>query len=247
MTHLLIGIDDTDNLESRGTGYRARQLGQLIQDTGLGRIISISRHQLFFDRRIPYTSHNSSACLFVVSDRKTELIALSRDFLLREAAVGSDAGLAVQYYDKVNDQVVLWGNRAKKEVLSLDEAKTLAADSGIYLEGLTGTHDGIIGSLAALGLRKGGNDGRCVWVNGKEIREIKGIYEVSGLFAISGIDGLTAIDGGEVLLSDRIDTGGWIRPAVKNHRHIVFVEKSKNTTDYEWTIASKEYIKHATD
>ncbi len=25
---LLIGIDDTDNLESRGTGYRASQLGQ---------------------------------------------------------------------------------------------------------------------------------------------------------------------------------------------------------------------------
>ena len=52
---ILLGIDDTDNLESRGTGYRARQLARSIEAENLGVLKGITRHQLFFDRRIPYT------------------------------------------------------------------------------------------------------------------------------------------------------------------------------------------------
>ena len=33
----LIGIDDTDNLESRGTGFRARQLSARLDEAGLAR------------------------------------------------------------------------------------------------------------------------------------------------------------------------------------------------------------------
>ena len=60
---LLIGIDDTDNLDTRGTGYRARTLAQGLVDAGLAAVHGITRHQLLVDPRIPYTSHNSSACL----------------------------------------------------------------------------------------------------------------------------------------------------------------------------------------
>ena len=58
-----IGIDDTDNLESRGTGFRARQLAQDLQAAGIARLRGITRHQLCVSPEIPYTSHNSSACL----------------------------------------------------------------------------------------------------------------------------------------------------------------------------------------
>ena len=64
----LIGIDDTDNLESRGTGFRARQLGGRLAEAGLGKVRGITRHQLFVHPSIPYTSHNSSACLDVDLD-----------------------------------------------------------------------------------------------------------------------------------------------------------------------------------
>ena len=61
----LIGVDDTDNLESRGTGHRVRQLANCLAQQELAQPLGITRHQLLVDPRIPYTSHNSSACLLV--------------------------------------------------------------------------------------------------------------------------------------------------------------------------------------
>jgi hypothetical protein len=92
-----IGIDDTDNLESRGTGFRARQLAQDLQAAGIARLRGITRHQLFVSPEIPYTSHNSSACL-AMNVRDADLPAVHahcRAYLLRESADGSDAGLCV--------------------------------------------------------------------------------------------------------------------------------------------------------
>ena len=67
--HYLIGIDDTDNLETKGTGFRAREIAKLIINKLGGLVHNISRHQLFFDPRIPFTSHNSSLCLDVTTDK----------------------------------------------------------------------------------------------------------------------------------------------------------------------------------
>ena len=60
---LLVGIDDTDNLESRGTGFRAREFGRQLMEEGLASVRGISRHQLYVHPDIPYTSHNSALCL----------------------------------------------------------------------------------------------------------------------------------------------------------------------------------------
>jgi len=64
---IFIAIDDTDNLESRGTGFRARELAGLLQKEKCGQIIGVTRHQLFVNENIPYTSHNSSACISLES------------------------------------------------------------------------------------------------------------------------------------------------------------------------------------
>ena len=64
---IFIAIDDTDNLESKGTGFRARELAALLQMNHCGQIIGVTRHQLFFNEQIPYTSHNSSACISLES------------------------------------------------------------------------------------------------------------------------------------------------------------------------------------
>lgn len=88
---ILIGIDDTDNLESRGTGYMARQLGAMLSEGGLALVEGITRHQLLLDPQIPYTSHNSSACLLVRAnqDKLDELAHHCRKLLLQKSAVGS--------------------------------------------------------------------------------------------------------------------------------------------------------------
>ena len=132
-TQILIGIDDTDNLETHGTGRRARQLGEVLAADGLAEIDGITRHQLLIDPRIPYTSHNSSACLLVrtTDDRLPDLIAAARWFLLRESAPGSDAGLCVADRSQITVTQQDFGQRAKREVLTIDQARDCAQRAGL--------------------------------------------------------------------------------------------------------------------
>ena len=53
----LIGMDDTDNLESRGTGHMARQVAVTLEADHV--ILGVIRHQLLVDPRVPYTKRNS--------------------------------------------------------------------------------------------------------------------------------------------------------------------------------------------
>lgn len=244
---VLIGIDDTDNKNSRGTGYRARQLGRIIEDKGLGVIESISRHQLFYDSRIPYTSKNSSACLKISNGKVKELIQISREFLLEVSAVGSDAGLAVAQENSINQAVVNWGKRAKKEVLTQKEAYEIAEESGICLKGLTGDKDGIIGSLAAIGLRKEGNDGRCIWLKGFDIRELKGSYKISEIYDLISVDRITDRMGILINENKNIDIGDWVRPVILNSKITIIADKIENHSDYEYKVSSKDYIKTISD
>ena len=122
---LLIGVDDTDNKDSRGTGYLSRQLAHLIESNNLGRVNGITRHQLYVHQDIAYTSQNSSACLDVESNQENELILYCANFLKENAAQGSDAGLCIVTWKEINDEIIDWGRSAKKEVLNLVDAKVL--------------------------------------------------------------------------------------------------------------------------
>jgi hypothetical protein len=126
----LIGIDDTDNLESRGTGFRARELGRLVMENGLGELKGITRHQLHVSPEIPYTSHNSSACLEIRSDRELAraLIDFCAAYLRAESAEGSDAGLCVSPASGLGASVIEWGRRAKAEVLARLTRRRLKPD-----------------------------------------------------------------------------------------------------------------------
>ena len=241
MIELLIGIDDTDNKNTRGTGFRSRQMADLFSKEGY-EVLEILRHQLFVHDDIPYTSQNSSASLHIIADDIDKVISLSRDFLNEIAADGSDVGLCVSTFEKVNQEIIDWGRNAKKTVLTKKDALALAAKYQIHLEGLTGTHDGIIGSLAAIGLRKWGNDGRCIWLKGHEIRDIKGVHQVSSLKNMVTINEVQTTDG--VLIEDEeyLDINEWFRPVMKNDKIITYVEPLKNTSN-EWKVVSKEYIK----
>ena len=242
----LIGIDDTDNKESRGTGYLSRLLGHLIEDGNIGHVHSISRHQLFFDPRIPYTSQNSSACLLVSSDNFNLMKELCRKFMCENCAIGSHGGLAITSLHEIHDEIMDWGKRAKNTVLKQEDAWLLAKKHKVYLEGFTGNKDGVIGALAAIGLRKSGNDGRCIWLRGKEIREIQGIYTAKKLKETCAVDRIMTTDAIEASEDERINTGDWLRPAIKNNQIIVYIERS-NTNEYEWNVKPKSSLKELTD
>jgi hypothetical protein len=243
MTQLLIGIDDTDNNESRGTGFHTRQLAAILHKKKLGQVKSITRHQLFVHPQIPYTSQNSSACMEVFTDNISGITEFIYSHLLKEAVEGCDIGLCIMKYEKIEPTLHIWGKRAKIEVLTQSEAKEIATRGDIYLQGLTGTKDGIIGALAAVALRATGNDGRFIYLHGTELRELSGTYSTEYLLNKTGIDIIKSINNKQLVNKEKILIDGWARPVLQNNEIILFVEQIRNNTNYEWRVARKEYIK----
>src|SRR5210317_1873224 len=182
-TDILIGIDDTDNADSRGTGFHSRQLAHQLELNAAAQVKGITRHQLFVSPAIRYTSQNSSACILVKSNNHQLIKGICEQYLLEHSAPGSDAGLCMALPKNMNESIVDWGRRAKCEVLDMKDAMILADKSSIFLQGYTGTHEGIIGALAATGLRYGGHDGRFIWRKGKkELRDLQpGIFTTEDL------------------------------------------------------------------
>lgn len=162
--NILVCIDDTDNLESRGTGQLSQIFAEAIEKKGWGTCTNITRHQLFVNDAIPYTSHNSAMCFraAIADDTLTPLIDFMQKGLEVESAPGSDPGLCVTVEDEQLDRQRLmdFGRRAKDSVLTKPLAFALAEDLGVHLSEHGGTGDGIIGALAGIGLRLDGNDGR---------------------------------------------------------------------------------------
>jgi hypothetical protein len=238
MMRYLIGIDDTDNLETRGTGHHVRQLADWLAENSFATPKGITRHQLLVDPRIPYTSHNSSACLAVDADRIDDIWKASRDFLIMTCADGSDAGLCMVTWEGVNDETMSLGWRAKSEVLTMLDAWETASKSGIRCEGLTGTHCGIIGALAAIGLHRSGDDGRFLWLPG--LRQLNGRYSVEDVIVMGSIERVCTLDGEELSSEQTVDVGEWVRPILRDGKSTLYVEEQ----DHEWHILSKEHIKN---
>jgi hypothetical protein len=235
--HYLIGIDDTDNLETRGTGHRVRQLAKWLAENELAVPKGITRHQLLVHPQIPYTSHNSSACLSVETTNADDLWEAAREFLMREAATGSDVGLCLGEWDAIREEVMSFGRRAKTEVLTLLEAQRTASISGMWCEGLTGTGGGIIGALAGIGLHRAGNDGRFLWLPG--LRELKGKYLITDVITKGHIECVCTLEQAELSTEEIVDVGEWVRPILKNGKSTLYVEEQ----NHEWHILSKEQIK----
>ncbi|HET7204418.1 MAG TPA: hypothetical protein VFI92_13715 [Steroidobacteraceae bacterium] len=240
----LIAIDDTDNLESRGTGFRARQLGARLMEAGLGKLRGITRHQLYVHPSIPFTSHNSSACLDVDlrDDAMAEAREFCRDYLASESAEGSDAGLCLAVYDEVPDEMVTFGRHAKERVLTREQAHELATAHGVHLEGVTGERIGVIGALAAVGLRRGGHDGRFLWLEG--VRELTGTARVDALLATTGIDSVETIDGRPLPADAEVLVDPWPRPVLLGGRAVLLTEPCEAENDRSgWRLLPKETIR----
>lgn len=172
---LLICMDDTDNLDSIGTGQLLENLCGHLEARGLGRGGFVTRHQLLIHEDIDYTSHNSAMCCVVETEDAAAVIKAAKAYLEANAAPGSDPGLCIlQFRSGENyDRLTEFGRRAQREVLKKADAYAAAgAFSGaLSLTEHGGTGDGVIGALAGVGLRLSGSDGR---IKGKLRPETEG-------------------------------------------------------------------------
>ena len=244
---ILIAIDDTDNLETPGTGHLASALSDLIEKNGLGKGSPVTRHQLYVHPDIPYTSHNSSMCFEaeIDSEKHDHVISFCQDFLIKESAPGSDPGLCIVDIDALRekDTLIEYGRKAKEIILNKEIAYDLASSLNIHLSEHGGTGDGIIGALAGTGLRLSGNDGR---LKGHFlVGDINDTLMVRELLKKTGADIVKTEDGYALHDDDIIRIGKKVKAVYLDHKAVLLVFPVENNGNKGklWETCSKEQLK----
>jgi hypothetical protein len=244
--HILVGIDDTDNIESRGTGALASLLSAEIENRAWGWRLPVTRHQMLIHPDIPYTSHNSSMCF--PANIKPEFFdhfaEFSQSFLRRESAPGSDPGLCIVNKDALKNQHALidFGFLAKKEVIQKDEAYALARNIGIHLSEHGGTGLGVIGAMAGCGLRLTGNDGR--FRGHFKVKPVDGCLKASELIRQTGVDLIQTLAGDPLDGEEVIHIGKKVKSVLLDGRSIILVfQHSENGSSPCWKTCTKEQLR----
>lgn len=173
---VIVCVDDTDD-ETRAisTGEIASHIAREAVALGGAMRLETTRHQLLLRDDVPYTSHNSSMAFEVLlpADRVAELRERAIDVIVRNRAATSDPGLCVATLPwgadapatgedvRAVERVIAFGNRAKVDFCSKESAYEIAASiPWVTLSEHGGDGVGVVGALAGVGLRLGGNDGR---------------------------------------------------------------------------------------
>jgi tRNA(Ile2) C34 agmatinyltransferase TiaS len=223
---LYLGIDDTDNADSVGTGRLSRMLADELEAQRLVSDCENTRHQFLIDPAIPYTSHNSSACISAESVGQTTLERVARaavEFLEDHFHEGANPGLCIAAATEVPEWFVQLGLRAQREVIELAEVRELAAQSTAFVWWGGETGQGLIGALGGVGLRSTGRDGRFIALRG--IRELHGVLRAGEIVARSGVDCVES-ETGELLSDDTlVDTRDWVRPVPREGRRVMRVRR----------------------
>jgi len=224
---MIIGLDDTDMLGTPGTNQLARRIADALPE-GLAFDV-VLRHQLLFDERIPYTSKNGSASIGVrgqATCSPAELLDFLRKRVRAFAPEGSDPGLcvvgAVPPRPDVPEDVIAFGRQCQRQPVRREDAMALARAHGIFLEPLGGTGDGVIGALAAVGLRAWGDDGRVVHRPGWPWPDdLSGEQPVAAVLA-AAVDEIRSPAG--TVRDGVVDVGKHLRPNFRGGRVVLFVE-----------------------
>lgn len=243
---IFICIDDTDNIESRGTGELAALLAEDIDKNGWGKSQFITRHQLLVHPDVPYTSHNSSMCFAAdIHEAKLDfIISHAGNFLKKESAEGSDPGLCIADADHLKrpEELIEFGRKAKRVVLTKPESYELARKLGIHLSEHGGTGDGIIGALAGVGLRMSGNDGR---LRGKiKIDSTNRTIKAGEICAHPAVDEVRTLDG-EVIPGDQIiELGEKVKTVLLGGKLVLLVQPGEGEAGGAfWKTCPKHIIK----
>jgi hypothetical protein len=220
---VLVGFDDTDVVGcGRGTGKLARWFEQKLPEgvTLYGAV----RQQLPVIEGIPFTSHNSAACLIldnVLPEQIQQVIDHAAAHIHEYFVDGSDPGLCVVPMDQGGiDDLIDFGRLACTRIVTQKQA--MASVNGFHLSGHGGTEDGIIGAAAGVGLTFYGWSGRFIEFNGLRrfgCRVRVADLEAHGIRVLS-IDRNALVPGPE----DTVDTQDWLRPRLWGHHPVLPVE-----------------------
>ena len=224
---IYVGVDDTDVVGAPGTNQFARAVAARLAERY--RCALIVRHQLLQDRRVPCTSKNSAASMLLQPQNGSTVEALTdelRAFMLERFVEGSDPGFCVAV--AVPDAVAAFGRQCQREFVTQGDARRLAAEHGVYLEGCGGTDDGVIGALAAVGLAAEGNDGRVVQI-GAWPDDLTGLQEIKTVRA-RNVE-VRCLKSGATVRTGTIDVGKHLRPSYRRGKIVLFAQPAAGECD----------------
>ncbi len=244
---LLVAIDDTDNLESVGTGELASILSESLSIKGWGKGGYVTRHQMLVHPDIPYTSHNSAMCFpaEINDDYRDAFLNFAMEFLHNESAIGSDPGLCIVNIDRLfrADELMAFGYNAKKKVLVKDSAYELAKLIDVHLSEHGGTGQGVIGALAAAGLRLTGNDGR--FKGHFKIESADGIVTPDEIKRQTHVEVIQSIEGCLLKENEKIRLGNKVKAVLLEGKSTLLVNKIKSYGNgfAQWETCSKQQLR----
>ncbi len=220
---IYIGIDDTGNSESVGTGKFARIIaGQISKKYP---VYGVTRHQFYVHPDINFSLHNFGAVIHVDTGEEhvDSIFELVKEVMRDNFNEGSNPGLAVAHESHISPAIVAYGKDAKEAVLTSKRARSLAVNSNIQLECIGGNGNGVIGAIAGLGLALTRNDGRFLQIG--KIRKLKGPQPVEKLID-AGIGGIFTPDGCSITKGTVFNEGDKpVKPCPINGDVILFVNE----------------------
>jgi hypothetical protein len=243
--NILVCLDDTDNLESRGTGELATMLASTLERREWGKSSYVTRHQLLVHPDIPYTSHNSAMCFGARLHEGCSLARFIRHaaaFLEREAAPGSDPGLCVAVPEQLRstEPLIDFGRSAKERVLDKAGAYDLAGRLGVHLSEHGGTGQGVIGALAGIGLRLGGNDGR---LKGRLSFGLPGeCCTVASLLVHPVVEAVRTLTGMSPAETDQVVLGEKVKTVLLGGESVLLLECTNNPVA-PWRTCTRQELK----
>ncbi len=222
----VIGIDDTDDQDGRGTSKLGRAWGAAIEAEGFGATRGVTRHQLWQSPKVDATNHNRAVAIAVETERTAlDLEDHVVDFVREHASTEANPAIGILSRHTDMPHALAWGRRAQQELLKLADAERYATESNVLLRGLGGNRSGMIGALAAVGLHAGGKDGLFVQLAG--IRELEGRVTAGQIRERSALVHVVDEDTGEELdRDDLVDTGNWVRPRMTEDEPVLLTRRS---------------------
>ena len=148
LQHLIIGIDNTDSLEEGATFALAIALLDYLSE--LSGTFPIGHHIAMLWQSLPEkTAGNScSAIELAVIPERVDLIRRAAVRFVGDESVSDAWGIAIKSGFLIPDSLHQFGMHARTTRVTGETARCIARECGVYTYG----GDGIIGSLAAIGL-----------------------------------------------------------------------------------------------
>ncbi|MDD2390210.1 MAG: hypothetical protein PHP23_10820 [Desulfobacterales bacterium] len=222
---VFLGFDDTDTIDAdRGTGKLARWFGYELPEEI--RLWAVVRLQLLVHDDVPYTSHNSSACVAMdvpPSYPLNSIIERAVCHLQAHYLEGSDPGICLACDgDPGMPDLMNFGVACTLRVVTQKDALRATSGASIHLSGHGGTNDGIIGAAAAVGLTASGWAGR--FIEFGKLRDFPDTVAVSDLedkhIRIVSLEK----NANGPAPSDQVITHGWLRPRLLGNQAVLMVK-----------------------